>query len=138
MLTQLKTVDGELRQGVAELAAIVSQAAPDHEALSKMRITLARLIGRRRALIQCTILPYLDDLTEAEAAQVNDLRLDAAAWAVEFSEHIGRWTRRAVQEDWAGYQAASRRMRNAMLVRVDYSATILYPLIEAQKGAKAK
>lgn len=138
MLTQLKTIDDELRQGIAELAALVSQSAADEEALSKLRIRLARLIGRRRAFIQCTILPTLHDISPSCIAQLADLRLDAAAWAVEFSEHISRWTRRAIRADPAGYKAASRQVRNSMLCRMDRDAAMLYPLIERRTGAPAK
>ena len=137
MLIQLQTIDGDLRQGVQELAALMSLPAPDDEALSRTRLKVARLSGRRRALIQCTILPHLQSMSCANTAQLADLRTEAAAWSVRFSNHIARWTARAIRTDWTGYQAASVEMRRSILKQIEREAAIIYPLLDAKTGSAA-
>jgi len=134
VLAQLKAIDQNLRQGIQDLATLMSQSAPDEEALSRTRLKLTRLTGRRRALIQCTILPHLRDLPPAGAAQLANLRLDAAAASVKFSSHITRWTTRAIRTDWAGYQAVSAEMRRSIVKQIEREAALLYPLLEAKPG----
>lgn len=137
MLTQLQTIDDDLRQGIQELAALVSVPVPDEEALSRTRLKLARLNGRRRALIQCAILPHLHVAPSANAAQLADLRTEAATWSIRFSDHIARWTARAIRADWTGYQAASVEMRRSILKQIEREAAILYPLLGTQGGSAA-
>lgn len=137
MAYELQALHVQLRQMIAELAVLVSQASPDIDALSSTRLKLTRLSGRRQSMIQCAILPRLHAIPPANAAQLQDLRLEAAALAVKFSEHISRWTTRAIQSDWPGYQRASAEMRRSMLNRIEREAAILYPLLEAERRAHA-
>ena len=134
MLTQLKAFDSDLREGLAELAKHMSQPALNGDLLSRTRLKLTRLIGRRRSLIQCTILPCLHDVPPKYAAQLGELRVETVALAVQFSTHLVRWTARAIQADWAGYQTASVEMRRSLLRRIDADTALLYPLLTAKMG----
>lgn len=135
MLSQLKTVHADLRDAIAALEKVVSQPAPEAEALSAARLRLSRASRRRRSLIECSILPSLHDVSPAAAAEIADLRLEGARLLVQSSSHIGAWTMRAIMADWAGYQRASAEMRGSMLRRIDREARILYPLLESRAAA---
>ena len=130
MLSELKAIHAELREAITELAAIVSATAPDEEALSRTRLKLTRLSRRRSALIRSADFPQPGDA--AVAARLNDLRLEATELMVKSSEHITRWTTRAILADWAGYQRASAEMRKSMLRRIEREAALLYPLLEGK------
>ena len=137
MLTQLKAVHAELREAIAGLEAVVSQPAPDREPLSAARLRLSKASSRRRSMIECSIYPLLHDLPPHEADKIANLRLEMAALMVQSSEHIGRWTIRAICEDWGGYQKASAAMRRSMLKRIEHEGAVLYPLLQAKAGQRA-
>jgi len=137
VLTQLKAVHAELREAIAGLEALVSQPSPDCETLSAARLSLKKASSRRRSLIECSIYPLLHDAPPEEAEKIANLRLEMATLMVRSSEHIGRWTVRAICDDWAGYQKASAAMRRSMLQRIDHEAAVLYPLLQAKLGQRA-
>jgi hypothetical protein len=136
VLTELKDIHHQLREAIAELAAVVTRQQMDDAALTAARLKLTRLSRRRRSFIDCSVLPKLHDLATAEAALVADLRLESARLGVESSEHIGRWTMRSITADWAGYQRASAAMRASMLKRIEREAAILYPLLETRSASQ--
>jgi len=135
LLSELKAIHAELREAIAELAAIVSQTVPDEEALSRTRLKLTRLSRRRSALIRSATFP--DPHDAAITAQLDDLRLEATNLMVKSSEHITRWTTRAILADWAGYQRASAEMRKSMLRRIEREVALLYPLLEGKARQSA-
>lgn len=137
MLTELKAIHDELREAIATLESVASRPAPDDAALSAARLHLSRLSRRRRTLIESAIYPLLTDLAPEDARRIADLRLETATLLVESSQHIGRWTMRAIGADWAGYQHESAEMRRAMLRRIRREAMLLYPLIEALAARQA-
>jgi hypothetical protein len=132
VLTELKTIHGELRDAIAGLEAVLAQPLCDDPALSFARLRLSRLSSRRRSMIECQIFPLLHDAGPAVEREIADMRLETARQLVISSEHIGTWTTRAIAADWAGYQRASALMRRNMLRRIDREATFLYPLLEAR------
>ena len=135
LLSQLKDAHRQMREAIAELASVLSEPHPDFQALSRARMKLTRTSGRWRTLVQCTILPALNDIAPAQMQQLDALRRDAAAFAVRKSDHIARWSIRATEADIAGYLRASADMRRSLLGRVDREAAILYPLLEAKAAA---
>lgn len=130
MLTKLKAAHAELRAAIAVLAAETARAAPDPAALPAARLKLTRASSRRRTLVQCLIATELHGLPSETAHRVEALRRNSYDMAVLSSEHIGRWTLRAILADWAGYQQASIQIRAAMLRRMEEEMTVLYPLLE--------
>jgi hypothetical protein len=137
VLTELKDIHSQLRDAIAELAAVVTRSERDDEALTAARLKLTRLSRRRRSFIDCSIFPQLLDVPAADAARLEELRLEAARLAVQSSNHIGQWTMRSITADWAGYQRASAAMRASMLKRIEREAAILYPLLEIRAKREA-
>jgi hypothetical protein len=137
VLTQLKAVHAELREAIAGLEAVVSRPSPDRELLSAARLRLSKASSRRRSTLECSIYPILHDVPQHDAEKIANLRLEMATLMVQSSEHIGRWTVRAICEDWAGYQKASAAMRRSMLKRIEHEAAVLYPLLQAKLGQRA-
>jgi len=130
LLTQLKNIHTQVRATTAELAGILSETNPDLQALARTRMKLTRQAGHWRTFLQCQILPALDSLGPAQAAQVADLRRGAAEFAIKKSAHIAHWSSRAAESNIAGYRRASADMRSSLLARIEREAAILYPLLE--------
>ena len=137
MLSQLKDIHRQVRETIAELASVLSEPHPDSQTLSRTRMKLTRACGQWRMLVQCTILPGLNDMSPTETGQLDALRREAAAFAVTKSDHIARWSGRATEADIAGYRRASADMRGWLLARIEREAAILYPLLEARTVAAA-
>jgi hypothetical protein len=51
------------------------------------------------------------------------------------SELIRKWTPDAVSSDWAGYGAASQKIRAGILELVAAERELLYPLLQRNQGA---
>jgi hypothetical protein len=137
VLTELKAIHDQLREAIAELAAVVTQPEMNDAALTAARLKLTRMSRRRRSLIDSSIYPLLYDLPAAEAVGLEELRLEAGRLAAQSSDHIGRWTMRTITADWPGYQRASAAMRASMLKRIEREAAILYPLLETRAKREA-
>jgi hypothetical protein len=137
VLAELKAVHAELRAAIAGLEVETCRPAPQDETLSQARLSLSRLSNRRNSLLDCTIYPRLHGASAPDARQLAELQLDAAQRRIASSEHIARWTMRAIHADWPGYCDASRDMRQAMLRRIDREAAILYPLLQPLSQAAA-
>jgi hypothetical protein len=135
LLSQLKHAHAQMRETIAELAGILSEPHPDFQAVSKTRMKLTRISGQWRTLVQCAILPALNDIPPDRTHELDALRREAAAFAVRKSDHIARWSIRATEADIAGYQRASAEMRRSLLGRIDREAAILYPLLEGKAAA---
>lgn len=137
MLSKLQAIHSELTQAIATLAGIVTAREADIVALSAARLKLSRTSGRRRFLIECEICPLLHDVAPDDARNLSNLRRENAHLLVQSSEHIGRWTMRAIAADWPGYQRASAQIRARMLKRIAEEAAILYPLLKQHEAKKA-
>jgi hypothetical protein len=122
-----------LRAALAELESETRRSVPDEGALSATRLKLTRISGRRRALIDCKIGPTLHDVSVEDLRRLGALRRAAAEMAALSSQHIGRWTMRAILADWDGYRRESNVMRNTMLQRIDEESAIIYPLLTARR-----
>jgi len=137
LLSQLKDAHDEMRATIAELADVLSGPERDLQALAKTRMKLTRTSGKWRTLVQCEILPQLNDVPPEQARQIAELRREAAEFAVRKSNHIARWSTRATEADIAGYLRASAEMRRQLLTRVDREAALFYPLLEAKAACTA-
>jgi hypothetical protein len=137
MLSQLKTVHQELRDAIAQLATLLQAPAPDAGAVAAARLALSKASGRRRALIDCTIMPALHDADPVSVRALAVLRQESAAARIASSEHIVRWTMARIAADWDGYRTASDRMRTEMQTAIDREAALLYPLLEAGAASAA-
>jgi hypothetical protein len=135
VLSELKAIHSELREAIAALEAIVERPAPEDGPLSAARLNLSRLSSRRRVMIENRIYPLLQDIGPADAERVCELRLETARLMVQSSQHIGRWTMRAILADWSGYQRASAEIRRGMIRRIQHESAVLYPLLEARQAA---
>lgn len=135
MLARLKEMHADLRAAIAALKAEVARAARDDEGLSTARLRLSRLSRQRRLLIETEIYPKLGALSPQEAQRIAHLRTDAGVILTRSSAHIGRWTMRAINADWAGYPQAANAMLGSMLRRIDDEGRALYPLLERAEAA---
>lgn len=132
MLTDLKALHEELRLAIAELQAEIAKSEPDETNLPLARLKVVKVSGRRKALIDGTIAPGLQEIGADDAARMRDLRRTGSEVAVETSQHIAEWRMTSVLADWQGYRAASTKFSQMMLRRIADECAVLYPLLEAR------
>ena len=129
LFAELETAHAEIRERSAALGAITDSPQP-----SKMEYTSARLrlsqasIDRRSAVNK--ILRFLEQRGQpgdAEAvARIRDVNGELNAHSVA---HLAKWPTDSVADDWAGYRAASRTMREHMNRVAEIEASILRPIL---------
>jgi hypothetical protein len=137
VLAQLKALHSQLREAITALERETAKSAPEGETLASARLKLTRISRQRRALIECTICPHFHNAAPDDRRKLDQLRLTSAATQIGSSEHIGRWTTRAIVADWAGYRRASAEMRKHMLRRIAEETDILYPLLGEPRSRAA-
>jgi hypothetical protein len=136
MLAELKSAHDDVLRAIDALAEEVARPEPG-QMLPAARLALSKASGRRRSLLQCTILPALHDLDPVSGRAVDALRRAMADDLVASSDHVRRWTLTQVQADWLGYRKASDATRAHMRQRIEAEAALLYPLLEAHTARAA-
>ena len=135
MLAELKTLHAAMKEAVAVLRVELARSDPDAAALSAARLALSRVSGRRRAFVDCTILPLLHDVTAADARRIADFRRAASAAAISSSEHIARWPMRHILADWPGFKASAQAGMLALERRLADEETLFYPLLAGRQAS---
>jgi hypothetical protein len=125
LLAELESAHSEMRERIAALGAVADSPQP-----SKMEYTSARLrlsqtsIDRRSAVNK--IIRFLEQRGQpGDAEAVAKIRAANTELNAHSVAHLAKWPTEAVANDWLGYRAASRSMREHMLRTADAEAGIL-------------
>lgn len=129
LLAELEAAHADVRERAAALGAVTGSPQP-----SKMEYTSARLrlsqasIDRRSAINR--ILRFLEQRGQPgdldAVAKIRDANGELNAHSVT---HLAKWPTESVADDWAGYRAASRSMREHMVRVVETEASLLRPIL---------
>lgn len=97
-------------------------------ALSRLRITGAN--ADRSRFIAREILPVLQLRAHPDIDRIIDqLSSDLTGRQEAAKAHIGRWSLEAIEQDWAGYKAASARAMASIEERITLEADCLRPVL---------
>jgi iron-sulfur cluster repair protein YtfE (RIC family) len=131
---------GKLRQEHAQLIGIVRKLA---EVVSARSAPPPMLLFELRQELSSTLIAHLksEDWVLYPKLLASSER-DIAAAARSFSDEMGglagaymayvdRWTATSIMVDWAGYCADSRRIIEALTIRIERENRELYPMLEA-------
>lgn len=130
MLTELKTLHGQIEICIAELEALTVPLVPALNEVAAARLKLTRVSRHRTTLLEGKIYPLLlDGACAADKASVEALRDTGKRGLLNSIGHIGRWTLPEIADNWTGYCAASRAMRAAMRKRIEEERAVVYPLL---------
>jgi hypothetical protein len=122
----------EMRALIDLLAFEGAKPTPDMAALTSIRMKLTGASRRRAILLE----EALDEarkggkpgdlaLLEKVVAATREARLKSGA-------HIGKWTLRAIENDWAGYCRDSADVRTAMMRQLHFEANTLSQWLSAR------
>lgn len=128
MLAELAEVHDELKRLLGTIEVETGRPAPDMVELSAVRLKLTQASRRRAGLVNALVAEHAARLPADARAQLESLRQDLQQARFASAEHIGQWTTRAITRDWAGYCAASAKIRTAMRTQMAREATLLQAL----------
>ena len=134
-MAELQTLHKELARRLEEMERVVRAASPDMRAVAEVRLQLTRASRRRSEHIECVIFPYLlASEPQASLGAIEELRKEMAARRATSTDHIARWRPGEIEQDWAGYRAASEAIRTSMRQQIRREQEIIYPLLRRAAG----
>lgn len=126
-MADLQSLHAELLEALSELEALTAASTCDKASLSAARYRLSRVSGTRRRLIDELCEQHLRRASSEEARALRALRQSNLEARVASTKHIGIWTLQEAASNWAGYRAASARVRSAMREQIRVEQALLYP-----------
>lgn len=127
-LAELAEVHDELKRLLEAIEVETGKPAPDMVGLSAVRLKLTQASRRRAGLVNTLVAEHAGRFPAEAKVQLEGLRQDLQQARFASAEHIGQWTTRAITKDWAGYCAASAKIRTAMRTQMAREATLLQSL----------
>ncbi len=128
MTAALNAHHRHIEEGIREIAAHCSRAAPDISGLSAARVRLSRASAARTRYINDIIIPaLLEGADPALRAKLGTIQKAFSAKRLASSEHVSTWTSKSIEADWEGYRAASRTIRAMMEEQIDRERSVLLP-----------
>jgi len=128
-LSELGEVHAELKRLMIAIEAETGKSAPDMAELAAVRLKLTQASRRRGTLVNDFIVAFMPGASAEEKARLEALRQDLQQARFISAEHIGKWTTRSIAKDWAGYGAASNKIRAAMRAQIDREAALFRSLL---------
>lgn len=122
----------ELRTLAATYQRELAKAAPDLQALSKCRWTLARLVSGHLAYERLHLYGALANRGDTTGLRLGE-RLNALG--AQLSEHVRDWTPGMISDDWLGYARASNDLIDILLEHMEEEERELYPRLLMAKAA---
>jgi hypothetical protein len=125
MARQLTALHEELTALLAGLEAETARATPDMAALTRHRFRLAQASRKRSALLDTLLAERARVAAPHDLVPLLALQKSVREARAISTEHIACWTAQAVEDDWAGYRADSRRQRQLMRQQIAREAKFL-------------
>jgi hypothetical protein len=108
--------------------------------LSRMRAQLSTLVMAHRIAEEQQILgPFYQGGCIDLLPQVKPLMTEIRDMWMDYSDHIRRWTPKAIQDDWDGYcRATSERIRIMKRMIVREEQEIYHPVLDLLKTSQSE
>ena len=119
----------ELSQCVLELGNVLQQPQLDRPALTTVRLKIAQLRLARGSLLSKIRQCLTNRLSEPEAKLVDHLHNSHYELLRNASEHTGKWTLEAIEENWDDYRSCAQALANSWIEKMSWEQEILLPLL---------
>jgi hypothetical protein len=133
----MREAHAAVRECLKEMEALTAKrdASPMQFTAARLRISQASLTRRLKLKAICA------ELGKASAPQALAVsgrldRLDRDLM-LKSTAHVAHWTMERIQSDWAGYCAASHRIRLAMAGELEAEEALLVPLLDPGAAPRA-
>jgi hypothetical protein len=129
LLTELRAAHCEVLECIAEMERITNGSMPDVTRYTAARFRISKASLERRSLWQGARRHLESKATPTDCKQLERLAAIDLELGSHSADHVRRWTRDAIEGDWAGYREASRKIRHRMRDCIEAEKRILYPLL---------
>lgn len=127
----LQSAHSHLAHCISEVETVTAPREPDMAALAHARYRVSQASYAKRDLVNKACAHLLQHVGKQEADIVQSLQSDNGEYLRHSTEHVRRWPPAAVEQDWAGYRAASREIRARMEQVMRAEQRLLLPLLRA-------
>ncbi len=130
MLEMLLAHHARLRACLVVHRALCSDPAPQSGRLALSTLRIAAANADRTRFLTREVLPTLQTRAHPACDDLIDrLAVDLATRQAAAKAHGARWDVAAIEEDWAGYQAASTLELASIEERIGLEVDLLVPLL---------
>jgi len=130
LMVELQSAYDELRRCIAELTEVLDLPEPNRARLTSVRLKIATLRLARGPLVG-KIAACLDGKTNStEAELLRRLRTEHDEMLRKAATHTSQWSLDAVDRDWAGYRAATRKLLRCWREKMNWEQEVIYPLLK--------
>lgn len=114
---------------IAHIELATATPVPNMALVANVRYRIGQASYARRQLVHKACDHLLDRVSLVDAETLRSLKRADAAYVRISTEHIRCWPRARVEQEWAGYREASRRIRAEMKQAIRNEQLRLFPLL---------
>jgi hypothetical protein len=121
----------QLLQGCfEEMETVLAQPVFNATALTSVRLKLAGIRLTRGPLIMKTAQLLAENITESEAAMLEQLRSSHQHLLQTATMHTSKWTLAAIKGDWVQYRRETRELMRKWIAKADREQRLVSPLVQ--------
>jgi hypothetical protein len=129
MLNGLREAHESVLAAIVEMDEVTGiRSDPLH--YTRARFHISRASMARRQLFRAICAKLDGRLDAAEAHALAAVQAADTEMLNRSSAHISRWVPAAIEQDWPGYCAASRQVREHMKRELECEKRLLFPILE--------
>jgi hypothetical protein len=136
LLRELRETHESLQACFGDLDKVLAKPTLDASALTSIRLKLAGMRLSRGPLITRVSEFLSGQVTETEAATLDELRLSHQRLLQIATTHTGKWTLQAIAEDWPQYRVETRQLIARWIAKSEQEQRLVYPLVERCSPAR--
>jgi hypothetical protein len=127
LMAELEAAHAALLERIVELGQVTDAPQPSRLEITAARMRLSQSSIERRSILNRALRHLAARGDEAATRAVEKVREADGELIAHSVTHLGKWTAEAVAQDWTGYCAASKSMREHMAETVRAEAETLRP-----------
>lgn len=131
---EVRQAHESLQACFAEMERVLASPVFDAGALTSVRLKLAGIRLTRGPLITRVSKLLEGKVTEAEAAQLEQLHASHYRLLKAATEHTSKWTLQAIAADWPQYRRETRELMRRWVNKAEIEQRLVYPLVQRCTG----
>lgn len=127
----------QLLSELENMEVVQRSPTPERARWTSARWKLSRASRVRRMVLQDCYPIAMQSANIAELTELLVLRAEESPMLARSRAHVDAWPPDRIEQDWAGYCAASAALRSGMKQRVRAEQRIILPVLERIAGGSA-
>ena len=124
----------QLQRCLEEMGTVLAQPVLNASALTSVRLKLAGIRLTRGPLIMRIAQVLAGNVTESEAAMLEQLRSSHQHLLQTATSHTRKWTLAAIEGDWVQYRHETRELLRKWIAKSVQEQRLVYPLLQRCAG----